>query len=218
MLPCMAALVRSARADEGPALQEIERLAGERFRTIGRPEVADDDPPALDVLASYAQAARSWVAVDDTDAPIGYVLVDVVDGAAHIEQVSVAPAHQGNGVGRALVDAVASWAGASGMASITLTTFTDVPWNAPLYRRLGFRALDDHEIGVETAGPAGAGGSARARSGGAGVHAARALALMLLQAARRRARSTTSSTWWEAEAAPAGRGRRSWTSTSQSGD
>ncbi len=145
----MTTPVRPARIDDGPALQEIERLAGERFRTIGRPEVADDEPPSLDVLAGYAAGERAWVAVDGADAPIGYVLVDVVDGAAHIEQVSVAPAHQGTGIGRALVEAVAAWAAARQMGALTLTTFADVPWNAPLYRRLGFRDLDEGEIGPE---------------------------------------------------------------------
>ncbi len=145
----MTTPVRPARIDDGPALQEIARLAGERFRTIGRPEVADDEPPSLDVLAGYAAGERAWVAVDGADAPIGYVLVDVVDGAAHIEQVSVAPAHQGTGIGRILIDAVAAWGTAREMGAITLTTFADVPWNAPLYRRLGFQDLDEDEIGPE---------------------------------------------------------------------
>jgi hypothetical protein len=29
---------------------------------------------------------------------------------------------------------------------VTLTTFRDVPWNAPYYQRCGFRILDDGEI------------------------------------------------------------------------
>jgi hypothetical protein len=35
------------------------------------------------------------------------------------------------------------------MPAITLTTFTDVPWNGPLYRHLGFRVLTDDELGPE---------------------------------------------------------------------
>lgn len=42
---------------------------------------------------------------------------------------------------------VATWAGEAGMPAVTLTTFSDVPWNAPLYRQLGFRVLRDEEIG-----------------------------------------------------------------------
>jgi hypothetical protein len=31
--------------------------------------------------------------------------------------------------------------------SLTLTTFSDVPWNRPLYEHLGFRVLSEEEIG-----------------------------------------------------------------------
>jgi predicted N-acetyltransferase YhbS len=141
--------VRPASPEDAPALREIERLAGERFRDVGLPEVADDEPPSVEQLARYARAGRSLVAVDDTDAPIGYVLVDVVDGNAHAEQVSVRPDHQGAGVGRTLIERVRAWAAEAGMPAVTLTTFADVPWNAPLYRHLGFRILAEDEIGPE---------------------------------------------------------------------
>ena len=35
------------------------------------------------------------------------------------------------------------------MRAVTLTTFRDVPWNAPLYRHLGFVDLDDASLGPE---------------------------------------------------------------------
>ncbi|MFP5322102.1 MAG: GNAT family N-acetyltransferase [Acidimicrobiia bacterium] len=145
----MTATIRPARPDDGPALQDIERRAGERFRDIGMPEIADDDPPSLEVLDRYADAGRSWAAADADDRPLGYVLVDVVDGCAHVEQVSVDPDHQGAGIGRALLDHVRRWAASTGLAAVTLTTFRDVPWNAPLYRHLGFRDLDEDELGPE---------------------------------------------------------------------
>jgi hypothetical protein len=34
---------------------------------------------------------------------------------------------------------------------VVLTTFSDVPWNAPYYRRLGFRDLPAEEWGSELA-------------------------------------------------------------------
>jgi hypothetical protein len=36
-----------------------------------------------------------------------------------------------------------AWAQRHGLAALTLTTFTDVPWNMPYYERLGFRHLCD---------------------------------------------------------------------------
>jgi GNAT superfamily N-acetyltransferase len=149
----MAITIRPARASDGVDLQVIERLAGEQFRTVGMDQIADDSPPSPDVLAAYAAGGRSWVAVDgseaSTDTPVGYAVVDVVDGCAHVEQVSVRPDRQGQGVGRALLDRVESWAASSGLDGVTLTTFADVPWNRPLYEHLGFRVLAEAEIGPE---------------------------------------------------------------------
>lgn len=145
----MAAVIRPAEPGDGPALREIERLAGERFRDVGLPEVAEDEPASEEELARYASAGRSWVAVDDVDQPVGYVLVDLLDGCAHIEQVSVRPDQQGTGIGRALLAHVGGWARQRRLSAVTLTTFTEVPWNAPLYRHLGFRVLRDDELGPE---------------------------------------------------------------------
>ena len=145
----MTVRIRPAIVADGDALIEIERSAGERFRDVGMPEIADDDPGSVDELAEYADDGRSWVAVDDAGTPVGYVLVDLVDGNAHIEQLSVVPAAQGTGIGRALLDHVATWAAARGAPALTLTSFRDVPWNAPLYEHLGFRVLAEHEVGPE---------------------------------------------------------------------
>lgn len=148
-------VIRPALPSDAPSLQEIERLAGEQFRDVGLDHVAEDEPKPVDVLAAYADSGRAWVAIDggshsDSDnQAIGYVLVDVVDGCAHVEQMSVNPDHQGTGVGRALLDRVRGWAAETGRFGITLTTFRDVPWNRPLYEHLGFRVLSDAEIGPE---------------------------------------------------------------------
>ncbi|MFJ6013930.1 GNAT family N-acetyltransferase [Streptomyces sp. NPDC092952] len=138
--------IRTARRADLPLLQEIERAAGEPFRTLGMDTIADDDPPPLDLLDTYRRAGRAWVAVDPADRPVGYLIADPVDGAVHIEQVSVHPSAARRGVGRALIDHVAGWAGGRGTAALTLTTFAEVPWNAPYYARLGFRVLDEDEL------------------------------------------------------------------------
>lgn len=109
-------------------------------------ESAEAEPMAAAVLATYAQAGRSWVAVDDQNRPVGYVVVDVVDSAAHIEQISVDPDHQGRGLCRALIEEVERWAAASGLTAITLTTFDKVPWNRPLYEHLGFAVVDEIDL------------------------------------------------------------------------
>ena len=106
----MAETVRAARPDDLGALRELDVVAGGIFRSLGMDAIADDEPPSLHYLAGYVDAGRCWVAVDEPDALVGYVLVDVVDGAAHIEQVSVHPGAARRGIGRVLIDSVADWA------------------------------------------------------------------------------------------------------------
>ncbi|WP_418959867.1 GNAT family N-acetyltransferase [Streptomyces tritici] len=139
--------IRPAAPAELPLLQDIERAAGEPFRSLGMIAIAEDEPLPLDVLESYRAGGRAWVAgPDEGGGPVAYVLTDDVDGAVHIEQVSVHPAAARRGIGRALIEHVAAGAAARGVTALTLTTFTDVPWNAPYYARLGFRPLTEAEL------------------------------------------------------------------------
>lgn len=137
--------IRSARSDELLRLVEIERAAGEPFRSLGMTVVADDEPRSVEELAPYADGGRAFVAVDAADAPVAYLLLDVVDGATHIEQVSVHPDHARQGIGRALIEKAATWARDQGIDALTLTAYVEVPWNGPYYERLGFHYLATDE-------------------------------------------------------------------------
>jgi N-acetylglutamate synthase-like GNAT family acetyltransferase len=86
------------------------------------------------------------VACDADDRPVGYLIWEPVDGALHIEQVSVHPDAARRGLGRALLAYAADRAHEEDLAALTLTTFTEVPWNAPYYARLGFRTLAETEL------------------------------------------------------------------------
>ncbi|MFI7066318.1 GNAT family N-acetyltransferase [Kribbella sp. NPDC050124] len=130
--------IRIAHQDELPLLQALEVAAGVLFRDIGMTDVAAHPPPSLEVFEHFRRAGRLWVTADAHDRPTGFVFVKLVDGAAHIEQVSVHPEHQGQGLGRALIEHVGSWAAGQGLDALTLSTFRSVPWNGPYYARLGF--------------------------------------------------------------------------------
>ncbi len=138
-------MVRAARPDEMLLLIAIERAAGELFRSLGMDLVADDDPGTAEELHVYAEDGRALVSVDAADRPTGYLLLDSVDDAAHIEQVSVHPAYARQGIGRSLIEQAAAWARSHDLDSLTLTTYIDVPWNGPYYERLGFRYIDAGE-------------------------------------------------------------------------
>jgi GNAT superfamily N-acetyltransferase len=144
----MEPVIRSPRPDELEGLRAIERAAGVLFAEAGMPEVAAHEPDPVDVLAQYADAARAWVVALD-DEPVGYALLDVVDGNAHLEQMSVHPDAGRRGLGAQLLAHVCAWTRAQGYQAVTLTTFADLPWNASFYAKHGFRVLADSEVGPE---------------------------------------------------------------------
>lgn len=124
----------------------MELGAGEMFRDLGMDLVADDEPLPEHVMAAYISAQRAFVVADETDRAVGYALVAVVDGAAHVEQVSVDPADGRRGVGRSLLRFVEEWAKRRGLPRITLTTFADVPWNRAYYERCGYSCIAPADV------------------------------------------------------------------------
>ena len=138
-------MIREASLTDLPVLRDIERAAGVPFRDVGMAAIADDEPPTIEELTAYQADGRAWVWGDP---PVAYVLAEEVDGYGHVEQVSVHPGHSRRGIGAALVDHVGVWAAGRGLAGLTLTTFADVPWNAPYYARLGFVVVTDLTPGL----------------------------------------------------------------------
>lgn len=135
-------MIRAARADELERLRGIESAAGEIFRSCGMDAIADDEPLTVTELAIFQSRGGALVFADASDVPVAYLLIEHLDGNAHVEQLSVHPSHARRGLGSELLDGAEQWAHAEGLEWLTLTTFRDVPWNAPYYRRLGFEDLE----------------------------------------------------------------------------
>jgi GNAT superfamily N-acetyltransferase len=142
----MTSLVRRARPCDADALPAIERSAAELFRLdpplawLADTEVAD---AAFHLQA--IQQARVWVAEDTEGQLSGFLRAVPVDNQLHVEELSVSQHFQGQGIGRKLLSAVIAQAGEQQLCAVTLTTFRDVPWNAPFYQRMGFTLLKADE-------------------------------------------------------------------------
>lgn len=139
--------LRPARPDEVPELVAIELDAGRRFGAAGLAEVATD-PVDERELAAAVSAGLVWVA-ERSATVVGYAEAGLVDGEAHLHQVSIAESASGYGIGQALEQVVAQWAKAAGSTTMTLTAFRDVAFNAPLYERWGYQLIDEAELGPE---------------------------------------------------------------------
>ncbi|CAN5408897.1 GNAT family N-acetyltransferase [soil metagenome] len=140
-------VIRLARRDELTKLQAIELAAAQLFRATAHIWISDDTGMAVDDFEHWLINGKLWVAVDATDEPVGFAVAHAVDGNVYLHELDIDPKHGRQGLGARLIDTVAAWAQASGYRAVTLSTFVDVPWNAPYYRRLGFRVLGDDELG-----------------------------------------------------------------------
>jgi GNAT superfamily N-acetyltransferase len=88
------------------------------------------------------------VAVDKQDVVVGFAITREVDDTIYLQEMDVDPAHGRRGLGAELVETVCDWAQLQGYKVILLSTFRDLPWNAPFYAKLGFRMLDESELSI----------------------------------------------------------------------
>jgi GNAT superfamily N-acetyltransferase len=143
--------IRPAVDVDLPTVIAIEANAGKLFREVNMAAVADSELFTVEQLLPAVRDGRVLVAVEDDDSTLAFVLNSWVDGRAHLDQVSVDPTCAGRGLGRELIAAAEQWGRGRGSSAMTLTTFADVPWNGPYYRRLGWRDLPAAELGPELA-------------------------------------------------------------------
>ena len=155
--------IRPAALSEFALLPAIEADADQAFEALDSPVSTADFPPP-GTAAEFAAAFHIMVAGRP---PVAFVRLEILDGQAHLQQLAVSPDHARQGIGRALVAAARAWAHEAGFTSMTLTTFRDVPFNAPFYESCGFAELSgpdmaaglrelrrrEAELGLDAVGP-----------------------------------------------------------------
>ena len=104
-----------------------------------------------DLLQEAQSDARLWVALTGDQTPVGFAMASIVDGGAHLDEMDVLPEFGRQGIGTGLVNALLDWARRGDYPAVTLITFRHIPWNAPFYERMGFKAMATSEVGQELA-------------------------------------------------------------------
>jgi GNAT superfamily N-acetyltransferase len=129
--------VRPATDADLALLAEIDERAETVFHVAGYnlPAVSLPERPVVAVLVIGSP-------------PYGFAQLGEADGNAHLDEVAVLPGRMRQGVGTRLVEAACAWARSHGYRAMTLTTYADVPWNAPFYERLGFVPVQDYGVDV----------------------------------------------------------------------
>ncbi|MDE7548620.1 GNAT family N-acetyltransferase [Acetobacter fabarum] len=148
-MPCT---IRLACLADAPYLPALEQDAAQAFAAI--PELVWlTGGDGLDLATHTASiAARTcWVAASATGQLLGFVTAHLYGLDLHIQEMSVTQAAQGQGLGRRLLHAVCTAAQQRGLQRVTLTTFVNVPWNAPFYASAGFCHVSHAALDVRLA-------------------------------------------------------------------
>ena len=138
-------VVRLAQPDDIALLPSIERRAVRLFDdwvavTGLTPEILER-VSSIQELEDARARGQLWVAVSEPQGIVGFAQVIILDSLAHLDEIDVVPECGGRGIGSRLVEAVCDWAEAAGFPKVTLSTFRDVPFNAPFYTRRGFTVV-----------------------------------------------------------------------------
>lgn len=146
-------LIRPTLEHDVQSLPDIERSAAQAF--VGWPALAwlaEGDVMDCAEHRAFVEAGGSWVAEDPAGRIVGFACARLVGQALHLHEISVRHEAQGQGVGRRLLQQVENAARFTGVRELTLTTFVDVPWNAPFYARFGFEIIDERLLGERLRG------------------------------------------------------------------
>ncbi|WP_300579163.1 GNAT family N-acetyltransferase [Phenylobacterium sp.] len=141
-------IVRAARPDDLPLLPEIEVSAATLFRDqgveifAGEVEDAPIDFTPAEIWEPIRAAGLLWVMAQDGSPPGAFLAARIEENRLHILEFDVHRRHQGQGLGRRLLAFAIDEARRRGLAGLSLTTFRDVPWNAPFYASAGFEIVE----------------------------------------------------------------------------
>lgn len=135
--------LRQATPADAAIFPELEQSAGLAFR--GDREIAwlaDAANLSAERYRAIIAEGWSWIAEDERAAPVAFAAATLDGEELHLWELNVHIDHQRRGIGRALLQRLLVAAAAAAIPAMTLTTFRDLPWNAPFYRSMGFELLD----------------------------------------------------------------------------
>jgi GNAT superfamily N-acetyltransferase len=138
-------VIRPVRADELPQLPALERASTELFRHTRHSWIIEDGGYDEQMYLDWFDTGVILVAEREGEL-VGFACAEEVGGQGFYSLLCVHPAHAKRGLGRRLTEAIKAWSASRGYTSLTMTTYPDVPWNAPMFERMGFRIMDESEL------------------------------------------------------------------------
>lgn len=143
--------IRPARHGDLDRLLDIEHAATAALARFV-PALAEAAPTDRYRFAGMLRRGESLVATLDDGTVAGFAIAGPLGGIYWLTEMGVDPSSGRRGIGTALLLAVIERARWADHPAIGLTTFRDVPFNAPFYARHGFIAVDPAELEPEIGG------------------------------------------------------------------
>jgi hypothetical protein len=134
-------IVRTGEPDDILALQAIEKKARTVYAALAGFEFVAASPP---ITADRFISGTTFVA-EVSELLVGFALIQPMDGALYLANISVVPYASKCGVGARLLERVIAHARAT---AVMLATFRAPPWNGPWFRRQGFTTMPESEVGA----------------------------------------------------------------------
>jgi ribosomal protein S18 acetylase RimI-like enzyme len=133
--------VRAARLEDAAVIGDLVRVSYAKYvERLGR-----EPAPMLEDYAALIEAGEVWVLVEGEEV-LGVLVMRAAEDHLFVDNVAVAPGHQGRGLGRELVAFAEQRARREGLGEIRLYTNEKMWENLAVYEKLGFeetgRGLD----------------------------------------------------------------------------
>jgi GNAT superfamily N-acetyltransferase len=136
--------IRQASPDEIDDMVSIDADACTLYVEAGLDaDLGPEHPYSVAERACWTRCARegnAFVAGPAGAPPVGLLVMDRIDGAPYLEQLSIRRSAMRQGLGRQLLQRAIEWAGRE---PLWLTTYAHIPWNRPFYERHGFVAVPE---------------------------------------------------------------------------
>ena len=131
------------QAEPGDAVEVRDLVRASYARYVGR--IGKQPAPMLEDYAALIRAGEVWVLAEGGEV-LGVLVIRPAEDHMFVDNVAVAPGHQGRGLGRELAAFAEEKAAEHGMPEIRLYTNEKMHENLDIYARLGFeetgRGLD----------------------------------------------------------------------------
>ena len=134
--------IRDCREDEAGLLGQIEERAHAIFPDGLISEHLENYPL---VYLERARIHGSLLVACNQHDIVGFAVAEMREDSYHLFLLAVLPEWGRQGIGSALLDRISEEAKRKGLASLSLTTFSHIEWNAPYYQKKAFEIIPSAE-------------------------------------------------------------------------